>query len=132
MKKILFLCLILFSATASAQVINFRTTSYTYKEYTYYGWSDWHPYQKSNMLLVIDMNVDLVTIYSPKVQVYRILEYEGTYKDRDGDKTAKFRFIDNDGDIGTMRLVQRRNGKSEVYIDFANVVWVYSVVRMSN
>lgn len=118
------------SMTVSAQVINFRTTSYTSKEYTPYGWTDWRPYQSSNMLLVIDIDRDLVTIHSPKIQRYKIIEYEGTYTDYDGDQTMQYRFIDNDGDLGVMRLMQRRNGKSEVYIQFANIIWVYSVIRL--
>ena len=131
MKKLLLamlLCVI--SITSFAQVINFETTSYTYKEYTSRGWTKWAPYEHSSMLLTMDMNRDLVIIYSPKTQIYKIVNYSGAYTDNDGDATIEFKFIDQDGDRGTMRLMQRTNGKSEVYIQFANIIWVYSVIRL--
>lgn len=131
MKK--FLTMLLLSMVAfvsSAQVINFQTTSFTHKERTYRGWTDWAPFERSEMLLTMDLNRDLVTIYSPNIQVYSIISYSGTTRDRDGDTTARYHFIDQDGDRGTMRLVLRSNGKSEVYIEFSNVIWVYSVLRL--
>lgn len=130
MRKILVLLMLVCSIVASAQVLNFRTTSYTYKEKTYRGWTGWKPYQSSNMLLTINMDTDMVTVYSPKIQYYKIVSYEGTYIDNDGDQTVRFRFVDQDGDFGVMRLMQRISGKSEVYIEFSNVVWVYSVIRL--
>lgn len=131
MKKILLALLFsIISLTTFSQVINFETTSYTYKTYNGYSWSKWAPYQSSSMLLTMDLDRDLIIIYSPKTQIYKILDYSGAYTDNDGDATLKFRFIDGDGDYGTMRLMQRRSGKSEVYIQFANVIWVYSVRRL--
>ena len=131
MKRLLLamlLCII--SITSFAQVINFETTSYTYKTYNGYSWSKWAPYQSSSMLLTMDIDRDLVIIYSPRTQIYKIVDYKGSYTDKDGDATMEFKFIDQDNDRGTMRLMQRRNGKSEVYIQFADVIWVYSVVRL--
>lgn len=131
MKRLLLamlLCII--SITSFAQVINFETTSYTYKTNNGYGWSNWAPYQSSSMLLTMDLDKDIVIIYSPRTQIYKIIDYSGAYTDRDGDAIMEFKFIDRDNDYGTMRLVQRRSGKSEVYIDFANIIWCYSVIRL--
>lgn len=130
MKRLLVALLLTLTVfAASSQVLGFRTTSYQERQLTGYGWTGWSSPQGSNMTLTIDLDNDIVKIYSPRTQTYRIISYEGTYMDSDGDQTAKYKFIDQDGDRGTMRLVMRRNGKSEVYIDFANVMWVYSVVR---
>ena len=118
------------TSVVNAQVLNFRTTSFQSKHNYGYGWTAWGNYQSSNMLLTIDLDNDIVTIYSPNIQRYSIISYEGTYTDSDGDQTAKYKFIDQDGDRGTMRLVMRKSGKSEVYIDFADIIWVYSVVRI--
>ena len=131
MKKFLILLLLgIVSLTAFSQVINFETTSYTYKTYNGYSWSKWAPYERSSMLLTMDVDRDLVIIYSPNTQIYRIVDYSGAYTDNDGDATMEFKFIDQDGDRGTMRLMQRTSGKSEVYIQFANIIWVYSVIRL--
>lgn len=131
MKKFLILLLLgIVSFTASSQVINFETTSYTYKTFTGYGWSRWAPYERSSMLLTLNIDQDLVIIHSPRTQIYKIIDYAGMYSDRDGDCTAEFKFIDQDGDRGTMRLMQRTSGKFEVYIQFADIIWVYSVIRL--
>lgn len=130
MKRLLVMLVLMISmVSASAQVLNFRTTSYTYKENYGYGWSNWAPFENSNLLITINLNTDVVTIYSSKIQRYQIIDYIGTTTDQDGDTTIKYRFIDQDGDYGHMRLVQRNGSKSEIYIDFRNVIWVYSVIR---
>lgn len=133
MKKFLILFILFITGTlvSSAQdVMKFNTISFTYQELTPYGWSGWAPYQSSNVMILMDFNRDIVTIYSPVTQKYKIIDYYGTTTDSDGDTTAKFQFIDQDGDYGTMRLMQRRTGKSEIYIQYQNVIWTYSVIRI--
>lgn len=130
MKKfILLIAICLAAISVSAETLTFRTTSYTFKSKSVYGWSDWSPFQLSDMTLTINLDTDIVTIYSPKRQVYKIYEYSGSYVDNDGEQSVVFRFRDQDGDYGTMRLMIRNDGRSEIYIQFANVVWVYTVVR---
>lgn len=132
MKKFLIalILVVLTAVSASAQTIRFRTTSYTSKEYTAYGWTNWKPYQSSDMLVTMNLDTDIVTIYSPRKQIYKIISCEGEYIDNDGEPVLLYRFIDQDGDIGTMKLMQRRSGKSEIYIGFNNIIWVYSVIRL--
>lgn len=130
MKKLLLTLIFMFVGLLGfAQIVDFRTTSFTQKHLTPYGWTDWSYPKSSNMLLRIDANNDLVTIDSPRRQVYKIIEYDGSYTDYDGDQTIQFTFVDQDGDIGTMRLMQRRNGRAEVYIQFTNIIWCYSVIK---
>lgn len=109
----------------NAQVLNFRTTAFTTKQY-----SSWAKWQNSDMLITMDFNNDIVTIYSPNTQIYKIYSAEGSYYDSDGDYHMDFKFIDQDGDRGTMTLMQRTNGASEIYIRFANVQWCYRVRRL--
>lgn len=131
MKKILIMMLLsIVSLTSFAQIINFETTSYTSKQLTSRGWTNWKPQQRSSMLLTIDLSRDVVTIYSPRIQVYRVVDCSDAYIDRDGDTVMELKFIDQDGDRGTMRLLQRRSGKSEVYVCFSNIIWVYTVIRI--
>lgn len=129
-KFLLLLAGLVFSIAVHAQVISFKTTSFTMTEKTSSGWGKWKPYQNSNLLVTIDLNNDVVTIYSPSTQYYKIISYEGTYVDNDGDQSVRYKFIDQDGDRGTMKLMQRRSGKSEIYIQFSNIIWVYSVIRL--
>lgn len=130
--KLVILLLLFVSLPATAQVIKFRTAAYAENKYNYYTqkWSGWSDWEKSNMLLTIDLQNDLVTIYSPVTQVYRIYKAEESYYDSDGDFNLPFKFIDQDGDKGTLKLLQRTSGSFEIYIEFLNVRWCYRVIRL--
>jgi len=54
----------------------------------------------------------------------------GTYTDESQGKQTKFYVIDQDGDLGYVRLRIEKNGNSQVYIDFNDVMWVYNVRRV--
>lgn len=131
MKKflIVFMMLVGFVVSANAEILTFKTTGYYERTHYSWGWGSWSNKQSSNMNIVINLNTDVVTIYSPRTQVYRIYQHAGNYTDSDGDYTMEYKFYDQDGDRGTMRLVIRRSGNSQIYIDFANVSWAYDVYR---
>ncbi len=131
MKRLLFLLMLFISITCNAQVWRFKTTGYYQRALTSYGWSDWSNCQYSNMNITINLGTDVITIYSPKRQTYYIYKHSRTYTDSDGDTTAEYKFYDQDGDRGTLRLVVRSNCKSQIYIDFANVSWAYDVYRIN-
>lgn len=127
MKKfLLMLVLVLSSIAAQGQVASYRTTGFAYKE-QYRNWTSW---QSSNLKIVVDFDRDVVTIYSEKLQVYRITQYVKRYYDNNGGETAEFRFIDQDYDRGTMRLRVDPYGTSQIYIDFSNISWVYNIVPL--
>lgn len=131
MRRIILAIIIgLTTLACSAETLSFRTTSYTCTTKKSYGWSDWSPTEPSNMLLTIDLSNDIIKINSPKRQIYNIMSYEGTHIDSDGESNIEFRFIDQDGDHGAMLLMVRNDGRSEVYIIFRNMAWVYTVVRL--
>lgn len=131
MKKLLIILVLLVTGVLSgfAELIRLRATSYSIREKGYYGWTDFSRPTRCDVSIVIDTDEDLVTIYSARPQIYNIVNYIGEGYDNDGDYVIKYQFIDQDYDRGTMRLIQRRNGAHEVYIDFSNVGWVYSVTR---
>lgn len=131
-KKLVLLVLLFVSVTTSAQVIKFRTVAYAENKYNYYTqkWSGWSDWEKSNMLLTFDLKNDRITVYSPVTQIYRIYKAEESYYDSDGDFNMPFRFIDQDGDNGVLKLLQRVSGSSEIYIEFLNVRWCYKVIKL--
>lgn len=135
MNKIKFFILtalfLLCSSIGYSQILQFKTVAFSSKYYdSYSGWSDWSDWEDSNMLLTINLNSDVITIYSPKVQIYSIYKSEGEFYDSDGDCHIVFKFIDQDYDKGTIKLLQRTTGSSEIYIEFANVKWAYIVRRI--
>ena len=73
---------------------------------------------------------DIIVIYSQQTQIYRVLENMGSYTDESGGRQTKFFVIDQDEDYGYVRLRIEKNGNSQVYIDFNDVMWVYNVKRI--
>ena len=114
----------------NAQTYSYRSTEFAYKYVNDYGkWTDWSDWERSNILITINFNTDIVKIYSPKTQTYHITEFVRNYTDNSGGQQVEFRFVDQDYDRGTMRLRIESNGNSQIYIDFSNLMWVYNVVR---
>jgi hypothetical protein len=128
MKKfILGIIVVLFTAIPSfAQVINFKATSVAIKEKGY-QWSDW---QRCSILITFNLRTDKVVIYSKSIQIYKVLTSGENFIDDSGGEQVKYRVIDQDDDLGSMRLRVETNGNSQIYIDFADVSWVYNVIRI--
>lgn len=129
MKKIVLgIILALFMSIPSfSQIINFKATSVAIKEVGY-RWSDW---QKCDILITFNLRTDKVVIYSRSIQIYKVLTQGQSYIDESGGEQVKYDVIDQDDDLGDMRLRVERNGNSQIYIDFADVSWVYNVVRIN-
>ena len=115
-----------------AQTLYFKTFQFSIKYKTSNGWTDWSEWKPSNMKMLIDLDDNLIIIYSEKIQIYKVLEDEGSYTDSSGGKQQKFYVIDQDDDHGYVRLRVEKNGNSQVYIDFNDVMWVYNVRRIRN
>lgn len=132
MKKLFLIALMIIgiAITANAQVQRYRSTAFACKTINAYGtWNDWTDWQSSNLLITIDLTNDVVKIYSQVTQTYYITEYLRNFTDNSGGKQIEFKFIDQDQDRGHMRLRVETNGNSQIYIEFANCMWVYNVVR---
>lgn len=119
----LFVCAIL-----SAQTYSYRSTQFAFKTKNYYGiWNDWSHWQKSDLLITINFDTDVVTIFSNMKQVYTITNCEGNYTDSSGGKQVKFWFTDQDGDRGNIRFRIEQNQNSQIYIEYSDIIWVYNV-----
>ena len=121
-----------FTNNVNAQTYYYKTYQFSIKYKTNNVWGSWLDWQPSNMKMKIDLDDDIITIYSEKVQVYRVLESMGTYTDDSGGKQTKFFVIDQDNDYGYVRLRIEKNGNSQVYVEFNDVMWVYNVKRTYN
>lgn len=122
----------IFGEHAQAQIYNFKATSFACKVKNDYGywtdWTDWTPC--TNLYIKMNCNDNTVYINSTTPQVYHITKYVRNYYDENGGHQAELRFYDQDYDRGTMRLRTESNGNTQVYIDFANVMWVYNVKKL--
>ena len=132
MKRYLLVLLCFAGMSCTAQTMWFKTTGYARASIinNHYYWGDW---QNSDMYLSMDTGTDKIVIYSPRKQVYQIYgAYNdgNVYIDSSGGSNLKFYVIDQDLDKGEVRLRIERNGNSQIYIDFANVAWVYNVIKI--
>ena len=133
MKRILLILTMLFSLSFAhaADVYIYKTTGFAMKSLRsngYWGaWSDWEP---SDMYISINFDTSIIKIFSPQTQTYKITEYVKSFTDSDGGEQVQYKFIDQDGDMGTMRLRIEKSGNSQIYIEFSNIMWVYNVKRI--
>ena len=55
--------------------------------------------------------------------------YDGDWESGKMQGRGTYKFYDQDLDFGNMRLMIRKNGQSQIYIDFSNISWAYDVIR---
>lgn len=135
MKKLFIIFTLLFGlmsiSNVDAQTYYYKTNQFAIKYKSANGvWGQWSDWESSNMTLTIDLDNDVITVYSQKRQIYRVIENMGSYTDESYGRQTKFYVIDQDGDYGYVRLRIERNGNSQVYVDFNDVMWVYCVKRI--
>jgi len=134
MKRLIFTFLVLFGllsvTNVNAQTYYYKTYKFAIKYKTNGVWSNWSDWEKSNMTLTIDLDNDVITVYSEKRQVYRVIEYLGSYTDDSDGKQTKYYVIDQDGDRGYVRLRKESSGSSQIYVDFNDVMFCWCLRRI--
>ena len=127
MKKIVIvLILALAGLTSNAQTFWYQAHEFAYKiknNDKWTGWSDWRP---SSIKIMIDVDSDIIKIFSDINQTYNVVQHVEDYTDDSGGQQAKFRVVDQDGDRGTIRLRVEKNNNSQLYVEYADVMFVYS------
>lgn len=116
---------------ANAQIQWYKTSEVAikYKKANGY-WTSWSDWERCICDVKFDLDRDIIVIYSNETQVYKVLYTMTPPRDSSGTQ-VQFKVIDQDGDYGTLRLRVENNGNSQIYIDFADVMWVYNVRRVS-
>ena len=129
MKKILVAFLLSFMCVFSyaADILKFQTTGLSIKTLENGSWTKWSDWEKCSCLVVINIDKDVITIYSSEKQVYDIIECNDPYTDSDGDEVLKMHAVDQDGDECDIRLISRLKGSDQLYVDFADIMWVYNI-----
>lgn len=128
MKKIFFTIVMFLCANIlNAEVIKMTAYELSYKSYESYGWSDWSSWEDCNILVVINVDMDRITIYSKQTQEFDIIAAEDPYVDSDGDDVIKFTCVDADGLKCGIRFIGRSNGSAQLYCDYNDFMYVYNV-----
>lgn len=133
-RTILTLLLSTIMLSAYSQVIKCKADAISIKTKNEYTdrWSDWSKWEEVDILITIDPINDRIKIFSKEEQVYDIIKsYDESY-DNDGDKTLKWQCVNEDGLKCNIRLVKlySQNGQSQLYIDFADMMWVYNIYKL--
>lgn len=132
MRKLLIVFFIFCFSFVSAEnkIVYYQTTEFAMKQIENNKWSDWSKWEESGLVVTFNMTKDIITIYSPRIQTYTITEFCGHKIDKYGGSQVTFNFIDNDGYKGVIRLRIEKNGNSQLYIEFSNIMWVYNIIKV--
>ena len=123
-----------FASVTLSQVTKFRTTSLSMKtknERTK-QWNKWSEPEKVDVLITIDIENNRIKIFSKGEQVYDIIQYYEKETDNEGDETLQFQCVNEDGLKCFVRFVvlNSREGKRQLYVDFADIMWVYNIYKL--
>ncbi len=132
MKKLLtlFAACIFGAVMVYADVLKLQATSLAFKSQNDYGyWSDWSDWESTNILVVVNTDIDRVNIYSSSPQEYDIYDYDAEEKDGEGGTISTCHCIDQNGTRCDMRIRFQANGQVQLYVDYADFMFVYNVQR---
>lgn len=128
-KLLLALFLGISTVSLSQEATKLKSTSYSSRFKNDYGrWSEWSKWETTEVLIVV--KEDRISIYSKRRQEYDVIKYNDKYIDPEGDTVLKMSCVDQDGDLCTLRLISRKSGTLQLYVDFSDIMWVYNVKRV--
>ena len=128
-KLLILLTFGLFAANMNAQVNYYQAKQFAIKYVNNGVWTDWSDWEDSNVMLSIDEENDLIKVYTENRQTYVVVKHNGSYTDSSGGKQIEFGVVDQDGDKGKVRLRLEKNGNAQLYVEFKDIMWVYSGLK---
>ena len=128
MKRLLLILTLLFTLSASAEMLIYRSTSFSYIYIDDDGrWTNWIDWEPSDCKIVFDVDDDLITIYSKSPQVYEVVDYLGCKYDDGGGKQAIWSVKDSKDLEATIRLRLEKTGNIQLYVNYSDMVWAYNL-----
>lgn len=113
---------------SNAQTMWFKTYQMAIKFKINGYWGNWSKWEKCTMPIKFDLDNDIIIIYSNKTQYYKVVEQGESPYDSSG-RQILFYVVDGEGDRGYIRLRVENTGGCQIYVDFADVSWVYNIYR---
>jgi len=110
-----------------AQTYKYKATEVALKTYENGRWSKWSDWEDVNILVVINSDKDVITIYSNQTQEYDIVEYLSEEEDSDGGTQVKWLCVNEDGSRCHIRIRKQSDGQLQLYVDFSDLMFVYNI-----
>ena len=127
MKRILLFILMLFSLNfVKAEETYYRANYFAYKCIENGRWTEWSNWKESRVLISINFDSEVIQIYTEQKQKYIILDTGDEYIDDKGGTQVELSIIDQDKDIGVIRFRVQKDGTIQLYVEFNDIMWVYS------
>ena len=131
MKKLFFALLAcLCFGIAEAEPLFYRASAFAYKcldENDH--WEEWSEWEPSKIVVSFDTDKETITIYSEQEQRYIILGRDDDEKDQADGEQIELWVVDQDGDTGLIRVRAQKNSVLQLYVEFDNIMWVYSELK---
>ncbi len=131
MKHLYILLFVLISAFSQAQTIKHRATHQAFKTSDvitekFGQWSEW---EKTDVIVIIDVKWQTLTIYDSPKKIYNILE-EIEQREFTDKSTIVFDALDENNTKCVVELVHYETGKNQLYIRWSNFQLVYQIIRL--
>ena len=129
MKKLCIICcLIVTVLSINAQTEWYQASQFAIKHNTL-EWSDWQP---SDVQICINYKQDIITIYSPEIQKYQIVEAMPDPIDATGQQLKYIASnLTRNKEYVYIRFRKENNGNSQIYVDFYNGSIVYNIHQIN-
>ncbi|WP_333809703.1 hypothetical protein [Flavobacterium sp.] len=136
MKIFRYLLLIIFfaSATTYAQKYRFKTSSFMVSNKDNKGkWGDWSKLQKSEMIVLLDMENHRIVVYSEVIQLFSIMKY-GEQVAKGDDDVVTFNCVDNNGVECILSIYTRKKqgNRNQLYITYQDMIIAYNMTVLED
>lgn len=124
------LMMLAFNTNCNAQTYAYRGFQAAYKYIENGRWTDWSDWKRVNVIITIDYDNDVIRVHADSPQTYVVTNYDKSFTDSSGGRQVQFSVIDQDYDYGKVRLRIETNGNSQIYVEFADVIFCWNVVKI--
>ena len=127
---VLLISIAFFKNSNSQDAYKFRAKYVCFSEKNNYSeWSDWTKWEETNILIVINLNDERITIFAKETHYLDI--YNSEIDKSGGNQTLFFWTIDEDGTKCRVRFIYFEDEDyRQIYIDYPRLIVAYSIKPM--
>lgn len=135
----IFLSILFFNvndAITKDKILKYQAKSFCKKEYKYGEWTDWSEWEKTNILITVDLETDILTLNNKKNGKkikYYLTDLIEEDEDEDGNPTYTFKAMDEDDEECVIKFVYLdENGENlQIYLYLEAIIINFYVKQMN-